>query len=248
MFQRIHGPVTVLTLCLLFSCSPYYEDRGRYDIPPSHSPLPIQYSFQAGAFENPVNAERFTGRIQPYSDAFWFKDEDGLFKVRFGNFDSRKRAVAQAQQLKRLDIIRDFFIIPPGYETKDRPAARPLRTRIVAEAEKYLGIPYKWGGESAETGFDCSGLVLSVYRKVGIDMPRTASSQFGRGRSVKRANLSKGDLVFFQARGRISHVGIYIGAGRFIHAPGRGKTVCRETLKRNYFQRRYAGARTYVRM
>ena len=249
MLKRIYGSVTVLILCLLFSCSPYYENRGRDDISLSRSRLTIQYSVQAGAFESPVNAQRFAGRIQEYADAFWFRDGDGLYKVRFGNFEFRQRAQEKAERLKRLDIIRDFFIIPPGYEAKKLlSGGTPIRSKIVAEAEKYLGIPYKWGGESAGTGFDCSGLALTVYRKVGIDLPRTAGKQYGRGRYVERGSLAKGDLVFFESRGRISHVGIYIGSGRFIHAPGRGKTVCRERLARKYYRKRYAGARTYLRM
>lgn len=249
MVKHKYIPVFVLTAAaLLFSCSPDFKDRSVYFPDSGRFPYAIQYSVQAGAFRNFSNAERFTIKIRPYAEAFCFKDDDGLFKVRFGNFASRTKAREEALRLKRLDIIRDFFIIPPGYETEDVPAGQPIRRKIVAEAEKYIGVPYQWGGESAETGFDCSGLVLSVYRKVGIDLPRTASNQYGRGRFVKRGNLAKGDLVFFKSGGRISHVGIYIGAGRFIHAPARGKTVCREILKRRYYQRRYAGARTYLQM
>ncbi|MFO7752455.1 MAG: NlpC/P60 family protein [Desulfobacteraceae bacterium] len=249
MVKYKYIPVFVLTAAaLFFSCSPSLKERPAYSPDAESFRYSIQYSVQAGAFRKFSNAERFTLKIRSYADAFCFKDEDGLFKVRFGNFGSRRKAVAKASHLKSLGIITDFFVIPPGYETKDRPARGPVRKRIVAEAEKYLGIPYQWGGESPNAGFDCSGLTLSVYRKVGIDLPRTAQNQFGRGRFVKKQNLTQGDLVFFKSGGRISHVGVYIGGGRFIHAPGRGKTVCRETLDRRYFKRRYAGGRTYIRM
>ena len=249
MVKYRYIPVLLLTsLSLLFSCSPDFKERRVYPPDSGSFQHAIQYSVQAGAFRNFYNAERFTGKIRSYADAFCFKDEDGLFKVRFGNFNSRRKAVEKAARLKSLGIISDFFIIPPGYETKDRPARGPVRKRIVAEAEKYLGIPYQWGGKSPDTGFDCSGLTLSVYRKVGIDLPRTAQTQFNQGRFVKKRNLAKGDLVFFKSRGRISHVGVYIGGGRFIHAPSRGKTVSRESLNRPYFKRRYAGGRTYIRM
>ena len=249
MVEYRYIPLLILSLAaLLFSCSPDFKESSVYRPDSGSFPYAIKYSVQAGAFRKFSNAERFTVKIRTYAEAFCFKDEDGLFKVRFGNFPSRQKAREKAVYLKKLDIIHDFFIIPPGYDTKGLYAIEPVRRKIVTEAEKYIGVPYQWGGESAETGFDCSGLVLSVYRKVGIDMPRTASSQFGRGRFVKRKNLAKGDLVFFKSRDKISHVGIYVGAGRFIHAPSRGKTVCRESLNRRYFKRRYAGGRTYIRM
>jgi peptidoglycan DL-endopeptidase CwlO len=94
--------------------------------------------------------------------------------------------------------------------------------RVVAVAEQYLGAPYRWGGGSPATGFDCSGLVMYVYAKFGISLPHNAAMQYGHGRPIGRSDLRKGDLVFFDGLG---HVGIYVGGGNFIHAPHTGDVV-----------------------
>ena len=94
--------------------------------------------------------------------------------------------------------------------------------RAVQIANHLTGIPYRWGGASPRSGFDCSGLVQYVYAKVGIHLPHYAAGQYGHGRKVSRGALKAGDLVFFSGLG---HVGIYAGGGKFIHAPRRGTTV-----------------------
>jgi len=87
---------------------------------------------------------------------------------------------------------------------------------------EYLGCPYVWGGESP-SGFDCSGFVMYVYKKVGVRLPHSSRLQYGCGQPVSRSELRPGDLVFFYSP--ISHVGIYIGDGQMIHAAGTGKNV-----------------------
>jgi cell wall-associated NlpC family hydrolase len=94
--------------------------------------------------------------------------------------------------------------------------------RAVQIANRLTGIPYRWGGASPRTGFDCSGLVRYVFGQLGIELPHNAASQFRYGRRVARGSLRPGDLVFFSSLG---HVGIYAGGGKFIHAPQRGTTV-----------------------
>jgi cell wall-associated NlpC family hydrolase len=113
---------------------------------------------------------------------------------------------------------------------------------IVAEAEKYLGVKYVYGGTSP-SGFDCSGLVQYVMRKQGISVPRSSGSQFGSGVSVSRSNLQPGDLVFFRSGGSISHVGIYVGGGQMIHAPRTGKTVSYTSIDSVSRQKSFAGGR-----
>ena len=97
-----------------------------------------------------------------------------------------------------------------------------LGLRAVQIANHLTGIPYRWGGASPQAGFDCSGLVQYVYRKLGIRLPHYAAAQYGHGRRISQGSLRAGDLVFFSGLG---HVGIYAGGGKFIHAPRRGTTV-----------------------
>ncbi len=122
------------------------------------------------------------------------------------------------------------------------------RARIVATAERCVGVPYRYGGESPD-GFDCSGLVMYVYGKHGMVLPRTADAQYDEGARITVKALQPGDLVFFHTagRGRISHVGIYVGDGEFIHAPRAGKTVSHARLDNSYWRKHYAGAVTYFR-
>ena len=97
-----------------------------------------------------------------------------------------------------------------------------LGKRAAVYARHLLGVPYRWGGTSPATGFDCSGFVSFVYRHFGVALPRTTYEQFTRGRRVSRAGLRPGDLVFFDG---VGHVGLYVGHGRFIHAPHSGASV-----------------------
>ncbi|MCD8391059.1 MAG: NlpC/P60 family protein [Firmicutes bacterium] len=113
---------------------------------------------------------------------------------------------------------------------------------IVAEAEKYLGVSYVWGGTSP-SGFDCSGLVQYVCASLGIDVDRVAEDQFTNGYAVTKDELMPGDLVFFENNGYIHHVGIYVGNGMMIHAPHTGDVVRYTSIESEYYQSQYAGAR-----
>ncbi|MDR1086066.1 MAG: C40 family peptidase [Deltaproteobacteria bacterium] len=123
-----------------------------------------------------------------------------------------------------------------------RPQGSPLGQAAVKTAKKYLGVPYRYGGRSPK-GFDCSGLVWYVYRQNGLELPDASWKQVKAGQKVTKAELRPGDLVFFQSKGKVNHVGIYIGGGEMIHAPGRGKNVTRANLSEKYYQRHYATAR-----
>jgi murein DD-endopeptidase len=105
-----------------------------------------------------------------------------------------------------------------------------------------LGAPYKWGG-NGPTSFDCSGLVRYVHDQLGIGTPRTAAEQYAAAKPVSMKGLSPGDLLFFRIKGaRISHVAIYTGEGRFIHAPKTGRPVELRMLDDEYYAPRLAGA------
>jgi peptidoglycan DL-endopeptidase CwlO len=102
------------------------------------------------------------------------------------------------------------------------PALPALGERAVAYARRLIGIPYRWGGTSPGSGFDCSGFVRYVYGRLGITLPHSSYADFALGRRVGRGSLRPGDLVFFDG---VGHVGLYVGAGKFIHAPHSGTRV-----------------------
>lgn len=117
--------------------------------------------------------------------------------------------------------------------------------QLVDQALAYLGIRYRFGGTSPETGLDCSGLVLNVFRNaVGLDLPRTAHEMAALGDKIGRQELKPGDLVFFNTMRRaFSHVGIYLGDGKFVHAPSGGGKVRVENMGTRYWSQRFNGAR-----
>lgn len=112
-------------------------------------------------------------------------------------------------------------------------------------AMSLAGTPYRYGGESPQTGFDCSGFVRYVFRhSLGLALPRTTEEMSQVGRPVARGQLHPGDLVFYHTlRRTFSHVGIYLGDARFVHAPGNGKAVEVVRMDTAYWQDRYNGAR-----
>jgi len=120
------------------------------------------------------------------------------------------------------------------------------RRAVIKTAERYLGVKYKRGGDTPR-GFDCSGYVMYVYQKNRIYIPRTAKSQYYSGKRISLRDAKPGDLVFFQtSRKRISHVGIYLGNKKFIHAPRSGKRVSFADINNSYWKKRYRGAVTYL--
>lgn len=119
------------------------------------------------------------------------------------------------------------------------------RGGMIERALSWLGVRYRFGGQDEKKGFDCAGLVRRVFSSMAVNLPRTAAAQFGQGCIVERHELQPGDLVFFRntyKRG-ISHVGIYIGNGEFVHAASRRRAVVVDRLDAPYFRERFAGAR-----
>lgn len=248
----------VLIFLIFLMCSCSIATQTLSDSPDSNSLSgtsgrlkSMQYTIQAGAFSDVRNAVRMEKRLDTYGlEAYYFLDNDSLYKVRFGNFTNRPDALYVAKKMQSRGYIDAYYIVAP----EDQVAAKPeflgntnaLRQAIVETAQRYVGVPYEWGG-ATDLGFDCSGLTMSVYRLNGLELPRTSYDQFKTGSFVSRDQLQPGDLVFFDTRhlGRVSHVGIYIGDGKFIHAPSRGKYVKVESLDLNYFVRSYMGARSY---
>ncbi len=126
-----------------------------------------------------------------------------------------------------------------------RQSASDKAAELVVTAMGFLGVPYRRGGNSAESGFDCSGFVKSMFEQTaGLILPRRAEQQAASTQKIDRADLQPGDLVFFNTlRRAFSHVGIYIGDGKFIHSPRSGSEVKVENMAQRYWSRRFDGAR-----
>ncbi len=206
------------------------------------------YTIQVGAFAKIENAARLTRRLKGYGlSPYYFRQASGLYKVRFGNFSSLTAAKNKADYFFKSIIISDYYLVKPESYATSRDD-NFLRQQLVSTADNFIGIPYKWGGESAKVGFDCSGLTMAVYKLNGLNLPRNSRSQFKAGRPVEKDDLQKGDLVFFATNGgkRITHVGMYIGNNNFIHAPKTGKKIRYASLDNSYFKARFMGGRTYL--
>ncbi|MGB8021899.1 MAG: C40 family peptidase [Candidatus Nanopelagicales bacterium] len=124
-------------------------------------------------------------------------------------------------------------------------SARATGKALVAEARRFLGLKYLWGGASG-FGFDCSGFTHTVHRQLGITIPRDARPQFAAGQPVSRKALRPGDLVFFRNSSGIHHVGMYVGDGRMIHSPRTGKPVAVVSLRSQPWAREFAGGRRFT--
>lgn len=140
---------------------------------------------------------------------------------------------------------------PARYNAQPRPAGTPMvdpsagLEEVSIQAMSLVGTPYRYGGNTPDSGFDCSGLVrYVVLRAANVNLPRTTEAMGERGVSLERSQVASGDLVFFNTTGRAnSHVGIYVGQNRFVHAPSTGGTVRLEDMTKSYWASRYNGAR-----
>lgn len=248
----------------------------------------IGYAIQMGAFADVKNAERFTARLQAKGlDAFYFRKDNGVYAVRFGDFPRKEKARAVADKLVADQLIDSYYIAPPNEIVFSKPQgpgwqkARPEEIRSLPEvkrpaavktiepgvkpqhkapakndrdmgsiaartAERFVGIPYRWGGENVVDGMDCSGFVRAVYNLCGLSIPRTSRDQFKAGEPVVKGELQDGDLVFFgSSEDTINHVGIYVGGNRFVHAPRRGEEIRATSVDESYFEKRFIGGRRY---
>jgi cell wall-associated NlpC family hydrolase len=122
------------------------------------------------------------------------------------------------------------------------PAALdPLRAQVIFTAMQMVGVPYLWGG-STPAGFDCSGLVQYAYSNAGLQLPRTAAEQLAASTPLTLEDAVAGDLLFFSDRSRTSHVAIYLGQGRFVHAPNGGNSVSLDDLASSYWRMHFSRA------
>jgi len=132
----------------------------------------------------------------------------------------------------------------PARHVPRRVLRKPtLGKRAATIALKAVGVPYRWGGSSPASGFDCSGLVYWAYGKLGVELPHSSYALYDLGRRVGRSRLRAGDLLFFYGLG---HVGMYIGHGRMVHAPSSGRLVEIVKLRGSNYGSRLVGARRIV--
>ena len=142
----------------------------------------------------------------------------------------------------------DRFLADKGLLTQIEQVRQTVShkaSELVVTALGFLGVPYRMGGNTVETGFDCSGFVRAMYQQtVGLILPRKAEQQAAATEKIERGDLQPGDLVFFNTLKRaFSHVGIYVGEGKFIHSPRPGAEVRVENMGVSYWNHRFDGAR-----
>lgn len=135
---------------------------------------------------------------------------------------------------------------PPTFVSAHAPSSVE---NVIDRAHQLLGTPYKWGGTSTEQGFDCSSFLVYLFKtQANIQLPRTTAAMHRlTAATIKRTALKPGDAVFFKGngQGRVSHVGLYIGDGKFIHSPRTGKNVRIDSLSNSYWNRNYTTAKRF---
>jgi cell wall-associated NlpC family hydrolase len=247
--------ILIFITLLLISCSGSTAQVKSKSSPAAAKSLELMgFTIQAGAFAKVENAARLTEVLKARGlDATYFVASDGFFKVRFGNFPAKRIAQQKALSLKNAGVIEEYYIVSPDEYAaagRRRYGTDYLREALVKTAREFIGVPYLWGGASPDTGFDCSGLTMTVYQLNGLNLPRHSAGQFEAGNPVGNRELQKGDLVFFAGKGKnkgiVSHVGVYLGDGEFIHAPSRGKKIRIDSLSSNYFDKWFVGGRNYL--
>jgi cell wall-associated NlpC family hydrolase len=162
-----------------------------------------------------------------------------------GAEDDMGRFMAEKRLIDRLEEVRASM----GERVSEGASRVATRTsELVVTAMGFLGVPYRRGGNSVETGFDCSGFVRAMYQQtVGLVLPRRANEQAAATQHIDKRELQPGDLVFFNTmRHAFSHVGIYVGDNKFIHSPKPGAQVRVEDMGVSYWSSRFDGARRVV--
>lgn len=172
--------------------------------------------------------------------------------VKANKMASDQKLVASLSKLDTINLEKNKAKKPNTFKFRDVVASKKDKNtgkcqRIISAAKEKLGKRYVWGASGNKNTYDCSSFVKYVYKKNGIELPRTSIMQSKVGKYVKRDELQKGDLIFFDTskkrKGYVNHVGIYLGDNKFIHASSAKKKVVITSLNKTFYSNRYKGAR-----
>ena len=160
------------------------------------------------------------------------------------NCSKNNHAKVQLIAISLLALLFSGCSSPVKQRTADGHSYSGNKSELIANAHLLLGTPYRYGGNRPSTGFDCSGFVQYAHATVGVHLPRTSRQQYNSAKPIRKNNLRPGDLIFFRINNKrtVSHVGIYLGNGKFIHSPSSGKRVSIARLDNPYWQRHYGSA------
>lgn len=191
------------------------------------SPASAQVKAPAKSKMKPVAKADPTDQMADQLNAKWQQDN-----AAFSGFNQAAPAAVQAS-----------YAVPPATSAPAPGVANEWGDRLVSRAMNYLGTPYRYGGTSPKTGFDCSGFVYYLYGAVfGQRIPRMPHEMVREGTTVARSDLKRGDLVLFGHRGTFTHIGIYAGNNQFVHATHSGSPVMVTNLDADYYRTRYMTA------
>ena len=216
---------------------------------PTQSELPIPASLQASSFTLSGSPSAANATPAWLAQAPLFNPAGMLVQSTKPTYFGSLATVSENVAAGSVAASSTSDQIDAGTQTADANGTEnvtDLRKALISLAMNLRDIRYVRGGRDPSTGFDCSGFVRYVFaHAVGLQLPTNSASQFLAGLKVNRADMKPGDLVFFHTHGksRISHVGIYISDGRFIHSPASGKSVEISSLNETYWAKRFAGAK-----
>lgn len=190
----------------------------------------------------------FDSRADDFGPPAWLTLNSSAFE--FHQASGSSSALSKSPPVLRQQNARNHAAVAfDNTKALAKTEATDTRQRLIQRAQTLIGTPYKWGGVSESKGFDCSGLLVYLFRREAqMELPRTTTSMFAEDYlRVSRQELQPGDAVFFanNGRGRVDHVGLYIGDNRFIHAPRTGATIRIDSLDNRYWNTRYSDARRF---